>query len=192
MRNTNMFNKEFNELQKPQALVRVWKSQENRISEQGVLYATKRGTGHMAILGTGVSCTNLVYKGREIKTELFSDISLEVRIDEDELQELISIVSDYKGRLFEILVDVDDVSLGSLTVKGAPANAFTIFGTINACREVAATLQGDDFDSQDELDNFLKANRSNNITRREDYRSMLAAATVAANVNSAAPINALA
>lgn len=139
----------------PRAVVSAWKSSENRVKDQGVIWTGTRGTGHKAILGKIVSGTNLTYKGRPLKNELLVDNNVEVRISPDQCDELIDIITDLNGRLFEMALSVEDISIKTLTVNGVPTLSITFFATIDDVREVAAALVGDDFDTQDALDAVL-------------------------------------
>lgn len=175
----------------PKAVVSVWKSTQARQKDQGVLWTGDRGTGHKAILGKIVSGTNLTYKGRPLKNELLVDNNVEVRISPDQCEELIDIVTDMSGRLFEMALSVEDISIKTLTPNGVPTLSITFFAEIEDVREVQAALIGDDFDTQDALDAVLAQAQAAARQNTEEARISMQAARAAAPNQNEAPVNAM-
>ena len=173
-------NNAFEVTQQQTAVLSVWKSTEAKQATQGVLYTRKRADGTNTVLGTVKSSNNLQYKGHSIPSDKMVDVPVELRITPEQFEELVDIVGDFPGRLFEVAVNVTAISMKVLTANGVPTNSVTFHGEVLDVREVAAQLNGDTFGTKEDMFAFLDTARDTAIQKRDAARDLMQAAANAA------------
>ncbi len=167
--NTNGFKSSF---KAPRALLSIWKSTSEKAATQGVVFNRDRATGHKEILTKFIDGANLTYKGHKLPADLMSDNNVSLRIDEDNWEMFQDFAMDCSERLLHLEVEVSNVSIKKLTVKGEEILAITFFGQIVEIEPQTASLVGDDF-TQEDLFSALKVAQVKNRERAAGARERL-------------------
>jgi hypothetical protein len=162
--------------QPAQAIVRLNLAKPENVDRfGGRIWHGQRGDGSWCFLG-GVSQTvNIKYRGMSLTDDMLADVGVEVRVNGEEMEELLEALDDIETRVADVHIRLKaEPVFKRLTLKdGSTSNSTVFFATIIGVRQAEVTLQGDDFESKDDLMTFLAENRQKRQERREDYRASL-------------------
>lgn len=149
----------------------------------GRFWHKQRADGSWAFLASIVDCVNIKTQGRTIKSEKLINANVEVRVPEDDLQNLLEGVEDMETRVVEVKLLVrGEIILKTLTLKtGEKAKNIYVPADITGIRQGTSNLSSDDFESEEDIDAFLEENVKKNLAGRDAYRAAQQMANETAN-----------
>lgn len=141
----------------------------------GRIWTSERGDGSYAVLGKVSELSNIKYNDFQVKKEMLNGAQIEVRLSAEDRELLLSELENIQGRVADIHIAVTgSTTFGTLTLADGTEAPSAIFpGVLLGVRQGTATIQGDEFESQEAFDAFCANMASKTKSSANEYRAQM-------------------
>lgn len=136
------------------------------------IWSKERRDLSIAVVGTILGTQGVTVSGREVKSDKAQGVSIEIRFSQSDYDLLVDEIAEMESVSVNVLIELlQEPVLSVLTVKGVDTNSLLCYGKLKAAEPGVANIQGEKFNSQEELDSFLAKAQDQAKQRMADYRA---------------------